>query len=101
MYLLILFYLFIVVKTEFLKKRELNYYEKYFNSKVESQLWYFKCLRLGTQTPIAHRIYPASKFKDIFEYFIRIIDRSTFYNKKVLKSYIKTVLEPHFSIFYN
>ena len=81
---------------EFLRKRELNDYEKYFNSRVEGQLWYFKCLRLGTQTPIAHRIYPVSRFKDNLEDFIKIIENSNCSNKNVLKSYIKKCFRTSF-----
>ena len=81
----------------FLRKRELDNYEKHFNSsRVEGQLWYFKCLRLGTQTPIAHKIYPASKFKGNLEDFIRILNNSNCSNKNVLKSYIKKCFRTSF-----
>ena len=84
---------------EFLRKRgELYFIEEHFNSKVEGQICCFECLRLGTQTPIAHRIYPTSKFKDNLKDFIEIIDRSSCSNKKVLKSYIKKCFRTSFQL---
>ena len=82
---------------EFLRKRdELYFVEEHFKSKVEGQICYFKCHRLGTPTPIAYRIYPASKFKDNLKDFIEIIDRSSCSNKQVLKSYIKKCFRTSF-----